>query len=107
MARSSQIRVIKKIQATRFRSQFRRLSAGARGKNVVLIENRRQKPKYLVDKEFFDRLLLDRESVLETLEVLADTALTNYLLKLGKSLNADVRSGRMRLYSTEEVFGKP
>ncbi|MGH9816550.1 MAG: hypothetical protein ACRD5F_16420 [Candidatus Acidiferrales bacterium] len=107
MARTSQIRVIKKVKASRFRSQFRRLAAGAKGKNVVLIENRRQKPKYLVDKEFLDRLLLDRENILETLGVLADTSLTDYLLRLGKTIDADVRSGRMRLYSTEEVFGKP
>lgn len=107
MARARRTLAIKKVQASRFRRQLSRLSAGAKGRNVVLIENRRQKPKYLVDKEFLDRLLLDRENVLETLGVLANTSLTDYLLRLGKTLDADVRSGRMRLYSTEEVFGKP
>jgi len=77
----------------------------AKGDKVVLIENRRQESKYLVDKEWLDALVRERESVLATLEVLADRELTNRLLKLAETIDEDVRSGR--LHTREEVFGKP
>jgi hypothetical protein len=48
----------------------------ARANRVLLVENRRQAPKYLVDKEFLDSLVNERESILATLEILADRKLT-------------------------------
>jgi hypothetical protein len=76
----------------------------ATGGKVVLIENRRQDSKYLVDKEWLDTLMRERESILATLEILADRELTDRLLKLAGTLDKDVRAGR--LYGMEEVFGK-
>ena len=105
MARPGTIKVARKVQASTFRNRYRSVAAGAKGKNVVLIENRRQAPKYLVDKEFFDQLVLDRERVVATLEILADLKLTERLVKLGKTADADVRAGKIRLYSMDEVFG--
>jgi hypothetical protein len=46
----------------------------------------------------------ERESILATLEILADRELTDRLLKLAGTLDKDVRAGR--LYGMEEVFGK-
>jgi predicted RNase H-like HicB family nuclease len=45
-----------------------------------------------------------RESVLATLEILADRHLTARLRKLAKRIDADVQAGK--LHSMEEVFGK-
>jgi predicted RNase H-like HicB family nuclease len=46
----------------------------------------------------------ERESVLATLEILADRHLTTRLRKLAKRVDADVRTGK--LHAMEEVFGK-
>jgi hypothetical protein len=77
----------------------------AKGDKVVLIENRRQESKYLVDKEWLDAVMRERESILATLEVLADRDLTNRLLRLAETLDKDVRAGS--LHTMEEVFGEP
>ncbi len=106
MGHHGTVKVAKKVRATTFRNYYRRLALGVRGRSVVLIENRRQRPKYLVDKEFLDSLLRERERVLATLEILADPQLTERLLKLGEIVDKDVRAGRLRLYSMDEVFGK-
>ena len=97
-------KAVRRVSATKFRARFRSLAAQAKGRTVILVENRRQAPKYLVDKEWLDTLLRERESVLATLEILADRSLTARLLKLAKKVDADVRAGR--LHSMEEVFGK-
>ena len=57
-----------------------------------------------MDKEWFDRMIREHESLLATLEVLANPELTERLLRLGKTIDDDVRAGR--LHSMEEVFGK-
>jgi len=95
---------IKKVSATAFRDRFKDFAEQATGDHVVLVANRRQEPKYLVDKQWLDALLRERESVLATLEILADRALTQRLLRLAKTIDAEVRAGR--LHSMEEVFGE-
>jgi hypothetical protein len=95
---------VKEVQATRFRQDYRRVAASARGRKVVRIVNRRQKPKYLVDQDFFEGLLRDRRKAKATLEVLADPSLTERLLKLAETVDQNVNAGR--LYSMEEVFGE-
>ena len=60
--------------------------------------------KYLVDKELLDSLLAERESILATLEILADRKLTNRLLDLAKTIDESVVSGR--LLTTADVFGE-
>jgi hypothetical protein len=72
---------------------------------VLLIENRRQTSKYLVDKEWLDSLMRERESILATLEILANRDLTDRLLKLAETVDEDVRSGN--LHGMKEVFGEP
>jgi hypothetical protein len=96
---------VKKVSAARFRSAFKRHVAQVRGARVVLIENRRQRSKYLVDKIWLDDLVRQRDVVQATLEVLADRKLTDRLLQLAKTIDRDVRAGKLR--SMRQVFGEP
>jgi K+-sensing histidine kinase KdpD len=95
---------VKKVVATDLRDKLKDYLREARANRVVLVENRRQSPKYLVDKEFLDCLLRERESILATLEILADRDLTDRLLNLSKTIDKDVAAGR--LLTTADVFGE-
>ena len=54
----------------------------------------------MVDKAWLDSLVRECESVLATLEILADRKLSERLLTLAKTINNG------RLYSLEEGFAK-
>jgi PHD/YefM family antitoxin component YafN of YafNO toxin-antitoxin module len=95
---------VKKITATQLRGKLKTCLKEARANRVVLVENRRQPSKYLVDKEFLDSLLKERDSILATLEILADRELTDRLLRLSKTVDDDVAAGR--LLTTADVFGR-
>ena len=95
---------VKKVTATDLRDKLKRYLKAARANRVVLVENRRQASKYLVDKAFLDSLVRERESILATLEILADRELTDRLLTLSKTVDQDLAAGR--LLTTEDVFDK-
>ena len=95
---------IKKVTASDFRNKLKNYLRAARANRVVLVENRRQPAKYLVDKEFLDSLVQERESILATLEILADRNLSDRLLRLSKTLDADVAAGR--LLRSADVFDR-
>jgi PHD/YefM family antitoxin component YafN of YafNO toxin-antitoxin module len=95
---------IKKVTATDLRGKLKTYLKEATANRVVLVENRRQPSKYLVDKDFLDSLVNERESILATLEILADRELTDRLLTLSKTIDDDVATGR--LLTTTDVFGK-
>lgn len=95
---------VKKVTATRLRGKLKTYLRHVRANRVVLVENRRQDPKYLVDKEFLDSLVKEREAILATLDILADRELTDRLLNLSRTIDQDVKSGR--LLTTAKVFGK-
>jgi len=95
---------VTRVSATDLRGKLRVCLKHVRANRVLLVENRRQAPKYLVDKEFLDSLMEERESILATLEVLADRELTDRLLTLSKSIDKDVAASR--LLTTREVFGR-
>jgi K+-sensing histidine kinase KdpD len=95
---------VKKVTATDLRDKLKTYLKEATANRVVLVENRRQPPKYLVDKDFLDSLVKERESILATLEILANRELTDRLLTLSKTIDADVAAGQ--LLTTEDVFGK-
>lgn len=95
---------VKKVTATDLRDKLKTYLKETTANRVLLVENRRQAPKYLVDKDFLDSLLNERESVLATLEILADRELTDRLLALSKTIDDDVAKGR--LLTTADVFGK-
>jgi len=63
----------------------------------------RRASKNLADMKFMDWLVEERESILATLEILADQNLDNRLLTLSKSIDDDVAAGR--LLTTAGVFG--
>ena len=95
---------VKKVTATDLRDKLKTYLKETTANRVLLVENRRQAPKYLVDKDFLDSLLNERESVLATLEILADRELTDRLLALSKTIDDDLEAGR--LLTTPDVFGK-
>lgn len=96
---------VKKISSTALRGQLKSCLREARANRVVLVENRRQDSKYLVDKEFLDSLVRERESILATLEILADRELPGRLLSLSKTIDSDVAAGRLLTFS--DVFAAP
>jgi len=91
---------IKKVSATDFRDDLKEHLKTVKDNTVLLIENRRQVAKYVVDREYLDRLVEERESILATLEILADRELTNRLLELKKSGHS-----KAKLYTMAEVLG--
>lgn len=91
---------VRKVSATDFRDGLREHLKTVKDNTVLLIENRRQVAKYVVDQEFLDRLVGERESILATLEILADRELTNRLLELKKS-----GFSKAKLYTMDDVFG--
>lgn len=95
---------VKKVTATDLRDKLKQYLQEARSNRVVLVENRRQSPKYLVDKEFLDYLVNEREAIIATLEILADRRLTDRLLELSKTIDQDVAAGR--LLRSADVFGE-
>jgi len=97
-------RVARKITATALRGNLKRSLQAAKGKDVVLIENRRQPSKYLVDKIYFDELMRERETIAATLEILADQELAARLMGLAKTIDDDVKKDR--LLTLEEVFSR-
>lgn len=97
-------RTAQRVLATEFRKHFKAYLKKARGGSVVLVENRRQDPKYIVDKEWFDNLMRDVRSTMATREILADRKLTERLLNLSTTIDEDLRAGR--LHTMEEVFGQ-
>jgi hypothetical protein len=81
---------VKRVTATDLRGKLKDCLREARANRVVLVENRRQSPKYLVDKDFLDSLVKERESIIATLEILADRQLTDRLISLSKTLDEDI-----------------
>jgi hypothetical protein len=93
---------VKRVTASQLRRRLRDRLGEVKNNRVLLVQNRRQKEKYVVDKDWLDNLIAERESVLATLEILSDTALTNRLLALAKTIDDDVTKNR--LYSMEDAF---
>jgi len=96
---------VKRVTATDLRDSLKNCLKDARANKVVLIENRRQSSKYLVDKDFFDTLVKERDSIIATLEILADRGLTDRLLNLSKTIDSDFAAGSL-LTTTADVFGE-
>jgi len=95
---------VKRVTASNLRNSLKSYLKAAKDDQVVLIENRRQAAKYLVDKDFLDNLMKERESILATLEILFDRDLTNRLLSLSKTIDGDLAT--RRLLTTADVFGE-
>jgi len=96
---------VKKVSSTDLRGKLKGYLREAQANRVLLVENRRQDSKYLVDKEFLDSLVRERDSILATLEILADRGLTERLLGFSKTIDDDVAAGRLLRFA--EVFKAP
>jgi hypothetical protein len=93
---------VKRVTASQLRRRLRDRLREVKNNRVLLVQNRRQKERYVVDKAWLDNLIAERESVLATLEILSDTALTHRLLALAKTIDDDVASNRR--YSMKDAF---
>ena len=93
---------VKRVTASQLRLRLRERLREVKNNQVLLVRNRRQKEKYVVDKAWLDNLIAERESILATLEILSDTTLTSRLLVLAKTIDDDVASNR--LHSMEDAF---
>ena len=58
--------------------------------------------KYIVDKRYFEDLLRQLRSAIETLEIAADTKLFNSLLESAATIDEDLRLGKLHRF--EEAF---
>jgi hypothetical protein len=77
----------------------------ARGNRVVVISaNDEGDEKLLLDKKYFDELVQELRSVMETLEIATDQKVFSQIMRAAKSLEKDTRRGK--LHSFEEAFGK-
>ena len=77
----------------------------ARGRTVVVVASRgKAEEKYILDKPYFEELVAALQAATETLEIMMDGKLYDRLLRAGRTLERDVRSGK--LYSLEEAFGE-
>ena len=89
------------------RSQFRQnqsaLLRKARGSTIVVLTDRRAaEEKYILDKRYFDEVMSKLRAAIETLEIATDLKLFNQLLADTKTLDEDIRLGK--LHSFEEAF---
>jgi hypothetical protein len=77
----------------------------ARGNRVVVISaNDEEDEKLLLDKKYFDELVQELRSVMETLEIATDQKLFGQIMRAAKILEKDTRRGK--LHSFEEAFGE-
>jgi hypothetical protein len=74
----------------------------ASGDQVIVVRaTSEDEEKYIVDKGFFEDLLKQLRSAIETLEITADTKLFSGLLAEAETIDEDLRLGKLR--SFEEV----
>jgi hypothetical protein len=93
---------VRRVTASELRGRMKSHLREVTKNKVLLVHNRRQKEKYVVDKVWLDTVLKERESILATLEVLTDRKLTARLMAVAKTIDQDVEHGR--LHSLEEAF---
>jgi hypothetical protein len=73
------------------------------GKRVVVVRGTTDDAeKYIVDKEYFEELLEQWCSAVETLEIATDVRLFNNLLRAAETIDRDLRQGK--LHPFEEAF---
>ncbi len=92
-----------KVNRSEFRQRQSDFLGQAKGDTIVEITAwDAEDDKYVVDKHFLDELLQRLRALRETLGVMANPKLYNQLLRAEKTLDEDVRLGR--LHSFEEAF---
>lgn len=94
-----------KVKRSELRQKQSAVFRRATGRRIVEVSGgHRDRPKYVVDKEYLDGLLERLRATLETLEITADIRLYRQILRAAETLDEDVRKGR--LHSWQEAFGE-
>ena len=91
------------ISRSKLRQRQRAVLKRARGRTVVVVTARGEADeKCVVDRDYFEEVLERLKEAIETLEITADPKLFPQLLLAGRTLDEDVRRGKLR--SLEEAF---
>ena len=69
---------------------------------VVVSATSEDAEKYIVDRRYFEEIVKQWRSAVETLEIAADTRLFNNLLRIADTIDKDLREGK--LHSFDEAF---
>ena len=69
---------------------------------VVVSATSEDAEKYIVDRRYFEEIVKQWRSAVETLEIAADTRLFNNLLRIADTIDKDLRKGK--LHSFDEAF---
>src|SRR6266852_3649482 len=82
------------VNRSQLRQNQSRVFREARGSKVVAVKGRHpEDEKYVVDKKYFDELLRRLRAAIETLELTAYALLFHEIMKDGKTVDEDLRSG--------------
>lgn len=91
------------VNRSTLRQEQSAILAKAVGRHIVVVKARaKQNEKCIVDRRYFQDLLDELKSSLETLEITTDTRLFAQLIRSAETIDEDVRLGR--LHSLEEAF---
>lgn len=95
----------KTVNRSELRQKQRATLRMARGNQVVVISaNDEEDEKLLLDKKYFEAIVSQLRSLIETLEIINDQKLFKQILGADGSLERDTRLGK--LHSFEEAFGE-
>lgn len=75
----------------------------AKGNTVVVITSSGEEDKFVLAREYFEKLVGQLKSAAETLEITCDPKLLSKILAVSKTIDEDIRLGK--LHSFEEAFG--
>jgi hypothetical protein len=93
-----------RVNRTYLRDHLRATLNKAKGATVVAISaNDTEDEKLLLDKSYFDELVKNFKSMMETLEITTDRKLFEQIVRATSTLEEDTRLGK--LHSFEEAFG--
>lgn len=97
----------KRVRVNRsvLREKQRQTLNKAKGRTVVVISARDEEDeKFVLDKSYFDEILVQLRSAVETLGVAMDKPLVTQILKVAQTLDDDIRLGKLK--SIDEAFGE-
>ena len=94
-----------RVNRSDLRQNQRETLKKAKDNTVVVIGGKGQdEEKLVLDKKYFDALVLKLRSLTETLQITMDQRLFNQIMQVASRLEDDTRLGK--LHSFEEVFGE-
>ncbi len=71
---------------------------------VVIAATDQEEEKLILDKKYFEELVLKLDSLAETLEIIMDRDLFGRIMQTASTLEEDTRLGK--LHSFKEAFGE-